>query len=131
MERTHDEEIHTRINHVFRARNCVQILFRRFDQIRMNSRAKEQTSSQTVGESKIALDSCYEEDTKEVWEKNWNNLETLNTYPSKLKATILKALREQLTDNDLLNAVVEIAGPAPEIFREYDQILERKRRILG
>ena len=37
--------------------------------------------------------------------------------------TILKALREQLNDNDQLNAVEEIAGPVPEIPLEYDQIL--------
>ena len=39
-------------------------------------------------------------------------------------ATILKALREQLKENDQLNAVVEIAGPVPEILLEYDQILK-------
>ena len=40
----------------------------------------------------------------------------LNTYHPKLMATILKALREQLQENDQLNAVEEIAGPAPEIL---------------
>ena len=39
----------------------------------------------------------------------------LNTNPPKLIATILKALREQLKENDQLNAVEEIAGPVPEI----------------
>ena len=39
----------------------------------------------------------------------------LNTYPPKLIATIPKALREQLKENDQLNAVEEIAGPVPEI----------------
>ena len=34
----------------------------------------------------------------------------LNTYPPKLIATILKALREKLKENDHLNAVEEIAG---------------------
>ena len=48
----------------------------------------------------------------------------LNTYPPKLIATILKALREQLKENDQLNAVEEIAGPVPEIPLEYDQILK-------
>ena len=48
----------------------------------------------------------------------------LNTYPPKLIATILKALREQLKENDQLNAVEEIAGPAPEIPVESDQILK-------
>ena len=48
----------------------------------------------------------------------------LNTYPPKLIATILKALREQLKENDQLNAVEEIAGPAPETPHEYDQILK-------
>ena len=44
----------------------------------------------------------------------------LNTYPPKLIATILKALREQLKEN----VVEEIAGPVPEIPLEYDQILK-------
>ena len=48
----------------------------------------------------------------------------LNTYPPKLIVTILKALREQLKENDQLNAVDEIAGPVPEIPLEYDQILK-------
>ena len=38
----------------------------------------------------------------------------LNTYPPKLTATILKALREQLKENDELHSVEEIAGPLPE-----------------
>ena len=57
-------------------------------------------------------------------ERNWMNHEMqtalLNTYPPKLIAAILKALREQLKENDQLNAVEEIAGP--EIAVEYDQI---------
>ena len=48
----------------------------------------------------------------------------LNTYPPRLVATILKALREQLKKNDQLNAVKEIAGFVPEIPLEYDQILK-------
>ena len=48
----------------------------------------------------------------------------LNTYLPKLIAAILKALREQLKENDQLNAVEEIAGPVPEIPPEYDQILK-------
>ena len=60
--------------------------------------------------------------------KNWRNLEVqtilLNTYPPKLIATILDALREQLKENDQLNTVEEIAGPVTEIFVEYDQILK-------
>ena len=52
----------------------------------------------------------------------------LNTCPPKLIATILKALREQLKENDQLNAVEEIAGPEPEIPLEYEQILKEGRR---
>ena len=48
----------------------------------------------------------------------------LNKYPQKLIATILKALREQLKENDLLNAFRKIAGPVPETPLEYDQILK-------
>ena len=49
---------------------------------------------------------------------------SLNTYPPKLTATILKALREQLKENDQWNAVEEVAGPVPDIPLEYDQILK-------
>ena len=77
---------------------------------------------------KIALESYFEEHAQEVWERNWMNPEMpttlLNTYPPKMIATILKALREQLKDNDKLNAVEEIAGPVPEIPLEYDPILK-------
>ena len=64
----------------------------------------QRTSSLTVGESKIALESYFEERAQEVWERNWMNLEMqttlLNTYRPKLIATILKALRGQLKEND-------------------------------
>ena len=46
----------------------------------------------------------------------------LDTCPPNLIATTLKAHREQFKENAQLNAVEEIAGPAPEIFLEYDQI---------
>ena len=39
-------------------------------------------------------------------------------------ATILKALREQLKENDQLHSVEETAGQVPEIPTEYDQILK-------
>ena len=53
----------------------------------------------------------------------------LNTYPPKLVATILKALRELLKENDQLNVVEEIGGPVPEIPLEYDQILKEGGRF--
>ena len=84
---------------------------------------------------KIALESYFEEHALEVWERNWMTPEMqttlLNTYPPKLIATILKALREQLKENDQLNAVGEIAGPIPQIPLEYDQILKQGRKTLG
>ena len=55
----------------------------------------------------------------------------LNTYPPKLIATILKALRERLKENDQLNAVEEIAGPVPKIPLEYAQILEGGGKFWG
>ena len=77
--------------------------------------------------------SYFEEHAQEVWERNWVNPEMqttlLNTYPPKLIATILKALREQLKENDQLNAVEEIAGPVPEVPLEYDQILKGGERF--
>ena len=82
---------------------------------------------------KVALESYFEEHPQEVWERNWMNLEMqttlLNTYLPKLIATILKALRKQLKENDQLNAVEEIAGPVPEIPLESDQILKRGGRF--
>ena len=39
-------------------------------------------------------------------------------------ATILKALREQLEENDQLHSVEETAGQVPEIPIEHDQILK-------
>ena len=51
----------------------------------------------------------------------------LNTCLPKLISTTLKALREQLKENDQLSAADEIAGRVPEIPLEYDQILERGR----
>ena len=47
-----------------------------------------------------------------------------NTYLPKKIATILKALREQLTENDQLNAVEEIASSVPEIPVEFEQVLK-------
>ena len=45
-------------------------------------------------------------------------------YPPKLIATILKDLREQLKENDQLDAVDEIAFPVPEINLEHNQFLK-------
>ena len=92
---------------------------------------KQRVSSQTVGE--LALESYFEEHAQEVWERNWMNPEMqttlFNTYPPKLIAKILKALREQLKENDQLNAVEESASPVPEIPLEYDQILKEGGRF--
>ena len=47
----------------------------------------------------------------------------LNTNPPKLIATILTPFREQLKENDQLNAVEEIEGTVPKIPSEYGQSL--------
>ena len=73
---------------------------------------------------KLALESNFEEHAQEVWERNWMNLEIHDYIVEHVSATVLKALREQLKENDQLNAVVEIAGPVPEIPFEYVQILK-------
>ena len=53
MERTHDEEIHKRINHVIRKKDlCVGGTFTRCNQNQVNTFGKQRVSSQTVGESK-------------------------------------------------------------------------------
>ena len=57
---------------------------------------------------KIVLVSYFDEHAHDVWERNLMNPEMhttlLNTYPPKLIATILKALREQLKENDQLHS---------------------------
>ena len=75
----------------------------------------------------MAIESFFDEHAKEMWDINWMNLKMhitlLNTYLPKLIATILRALREQLKDNDQLNVVGEIAGLVPQIPVEFEQIL--------
>ena len=82
---------------------------------------------------KIALESYFEEHAQEDWGRNWMNPEMhtmlLNTYPPKLIATILKALREQLRENDQLNAVDGIVRPVPEILLEFGQVLKEGGRF--
>ena len=80
----------------------------------------------------VALESYFEEHAQERNSMNPEMQTTLlNTYPPKLNAKILKALREQLKENDQLTAAEEIAGPLPEIRLEYDQKFERRVKILG
>ena len=83
---------------------------------------------------KTAMESYFEEHAQEVWNVNWMNPEMqttlLNTYAPKLIATILKALRERLTEDDPLNVVEEIEGPVPEIPYIRSN-LERRKKILG
>ena len=67
----------------------------------------------------------FEEHAQEVWERNGVHVEMQTKIP-KLIAAILKALWQQLKENDQLNAVEEIAGPSPEIPLEYDQILKEE-----
>ena len=53
MERTHDEEIHKRINHSLRERPCVQMeCSEDAMRIEVNMYGKQRVSSQTVEESK-------------------------------------------------------------------------------
>ena len=99
------------------------------DAIRIDEYVRKTTHFFTnIWRVKIALESYFAEHVQEVWERNWMNPEMqttlLNTYPPKLIATILKALREQLKENVQLNE--EIAGPVPEIRLEYGQILKEE-----
>ena len=91
----------------------------------MNMYVKQGGSSQTVGESKKPWRASLKS-MRRKFGRDWMNPEMqttlLNMYPPNLIATMLKALREQLKENDQLNAVEEIAGPATEIPLEYDQI---------
>ena len=83
---------------------------------------------------KVALESYFEKHAQDVWERNWMNpgihTSLLNTCLPKMIATILKALRGQLRENDQLHSVEEIAGPVPEIPVECDQIL-KEGKIMG
>ena len=80
---------------------------------------------------KIALESYFDEHGEDTWEISWMNPEVqttlLNTYPPKLIATVLKALREQLKENDQFNAVEEMHALYPKSFFLYDQILKYGR----
>ena len=49
--------------------------------------------------------------------------------PPELLATILKAVREQLKENDQLNAVEEIAGPVPEIPLSMIKIMKEGGKL--
>ena len=52
MERTYDEEIHNRIDHILREGSLhADGMFRRCDQNRVSMFGKQRVSSQTVGES--------------------------------------------------------------------------------
>ena len=86
--------------------------FTRCSQSQTNTCAKQQVSSQTVGESKLLLESFVEEHAKGVWVRNWMGLEVhatlFHTYPPILIAKILKALREEVKENNQLTTVQEI-----------------------
>ena len=114
MERTYDEEIHKRID------------------LQLRKTTGFFTNSWRI---KIALESYFEGHAQEVRERNWMNLEMqttlLDTYPPKLIATILKALREQLIESDNLHSVEEIADRVPEMSLEYDQILEENSGMMS
>ena len=71
---------------------------------------------------KLALESYFNEHGNDILEILWMSLEVqtslVNTSPPKWIATILNALRQQLNENDQLNAVEEIGGSVPEISLE-------------
>ena len=72
---------------------------------------------------KIALESYFAGHAQEIGERNWMYLEMqttlFNTYSPKLNAVILKALCEQLEENNQLDA-----GTVPEIYLQHGQILK-------
>ena len=95
----------------------------------MNMNVKQLISTQTLGESKNSLAELFgrAQEGRKFWKEKWMNLEVqatlMNTNPSKLIATMLNALREQLKENGQLNAVEVIVGRVPEIPGENDQVL--------
>ena len=76
----------------------------------MNMNVKQRVSSNRL-RIRIALECYFEDHGKEVWEINWMSraVQTalLNTFPPEMIATVLKALRGRLTENDQVNAVEE------------------------
>ena len=103
----------------------------RWNVLKMRSKSSEYVRKKTdfftnSWRIKTVLESFFEKHAQYVWERNWMNLEMqttlLKTYPPKLIATFLKALREQLKENDQLNAV--------EINTKKESNLE-ERKILG
>ena len=67
MERTYDEEVHKRINHPLRERTILKMeMFRGWNQNRVNTCGKQRASVHTVGESKMALESYFEEHAQEI-----------------------------------------------------------------
>ena len=60
------------------------------------------------------------------WERNLRRT-SLNMYNPILMATILKALREQLEEDDQMNTAGEIAGSIPEPSRECEPVLKERR----
>ena len=92
MERTCDEELHQRINHLLREWICVQM------ECSESSEYVWKTTGffTNSGRIKIAFESCFEEHAQEVWERNRMNPEMqctlLNTYLPKLIATISEGI---------------------------------------
>ena len=107
---------------------------KRVDTKNKGKRGKKFDRNGLLRRIKVVLES-FEDHAQEAWEVNWMNLEKqttlLNRYLPKLIATILKALREKLKENDQLHSVEEIATPVPEIPLQYDQILIGGGKTLG
>ena len=80
MERTHEENIHKRIDHVLCAKTCVQMEHSKM-QTESNEYTRETTvSSHTVAESTKLLESYFDEHGKEVWERHWMGPEVPATF---------------------------------------------------
>ena len=105
MERTFEEEIGKRINHILNTRTSVQVehwgIAKR---IHTNTREKKRSVNTNSWRSKISLESFFCWACTGSSAQNWMNLEMqatlLNTFRLKLIATILKTLRAQLKEND-------------------------------
>ena len=93
VERTYDEEIYNRINHLLRERTCVQV---ECSEDAISEHVRKTTGFYTNSwRIQTALESYFEEHAQEVWERNWMNPEMqttlLNTHPPTLMATISEA----------------------------------------
>ena len=109
MERTHGEKIHGKNRTRIVWDLCVGGTFGKCNRDPVRKTTGLFTNRWRI---KMALESYFDEHVKDVWSNNWMNPEVqttlFNTSANIDIASILMSLREQLKENDRLNAVEKI-----------------------